>query len=249
MPYKEMVLFSGGVTQPNKPFYHYSDGWVREYIKNHFIKPVVFVPYALWGAEWGIHGPEKMYSYAQKDHWGQFDVDLIPLHEQSNKIKTIENAGTIIVGGGSVHTLMQSLLKLDLLPPIREKIYAGTTYVGTSAGSLITGPTIATSNEPPILQLSSYEALGVLPFQIATHYYEAGEGHHNGPTPKERVMNYLRFNPNPHPVLGLPDGTYLHVTDGKIINLGQKNVTYFSPDVDITSFPPNTDLTSLLYQG
>ena len=53
-----------------------------------------------------------------------------------------------------------------VLDVLRHKILDGMPYMGTSAGSNITGMTIGTTNDMPIVYPPSFEALGVLPVNI-----------------------------------------------------------------------------------
>lgn len=82
--------------------------------------------------------------------------------------------------------------------------------MGASAGTNITAPTLKTTNDMPIVEPESFEALGLLPFQINPHYVDADPAStHNGETRETRLREFLEDNDSR--VLGLREGTHLRV--------------------------------------
>jgi dipeptidase E len=239
-----MLLFSGGQAERKMPYYHYCKTWLHNFL-NTSLSPQANVFFISW-AVWGGHDADKMFSYG-KDHWGQFGLKLKPLHKQTNYVAAIHAADAIIVGGGSIHVLVNELEKRHLMKPLKEKVQNGCLYVGTSAGSVIAGPTMHTAAEPPLIHIPSHKTLGILPFQINTHYYDIGPTQfHNGPTPEARIKNYLQLNPDPHPVACMRDGSFLHIHDGTITTKGIKHITIIDRKLHREDFPPESDLKPLL---
>jgi len=239
-----MLLFSNGQSERNQPYYHYCHNWLQDFLTHELpINPnILFISWAVWGG----HTADQMFSYGQ-EHWGQFGLKLSALHQQEDYLKAIENADAIIVGGGSIHMLVNDLEKTNLMGVIKEKIRQGCLYIGTSAGSIITGPSMHTASEPPLIHIPSHKTLGILPFQINSHYYEVdSDYYHNGPTPSARIKNYLQLNPDPRPVACLRDGSFLQVHNGTITVRGVRNVTTFDLNLKKETFTPGTDLKSLL---
>src|SRR6185295_14640441 len=117
-------------------------------------------------------------------------------------------AEAVSVGGGNTFRLLDTLQRSGLLGPLRLRVLAGMPYVGASAGTNIAAPTIKTTNDMPIVQPASFEALDLLPFQINPHYLDADPASpHMGETREERLREYLEENQAP--VVGLREGAWL----------------------------------------
>jgi dipeptidase E len=66
---------------------------------------------------------------------------------------------------------------------LAEVLKNGTPYLGTSAGSNITGLTMQTTNDMPIIYPPSFQTLGMIPFNLNPHYLDADlQSKHMGET-------------------------------------------------------------------
>lgn len=134
------------------------------------------------------------------------------LHEAADPRAEIERAEAVFVGGGNTFRLLDTLQRLHVLAPLAARVRAGLPYMGASAGTNIAGPTIRTTNDMPITQPASFEALGLVPFQLNPHFLDADPGStHRGETREQRLTEFLEVNDVP--VLGLREGTWLSVQD------------------------------------
>jgi len=192
-------------------------------IKNLFenTDTVIFVPYARPG---GISHDE--YTEIAAKAFQKIDKKLIGLHTFKNPIDAIKNAGGIFTGGGNTFVLVNALYGLELMQPLRESIFNGLPYLGTSAGSNICGVTMMTTNDMPIVYPPSFKTLGVIPFNINPHYLDPDpSSKHMGETRETRIKEF--HTKNTIPVVGLREGSWLQVEADKITLKGNLQARIF----------------------
>ena len=135
------------------------------------------------------------------------------LHEAADPVAAVAAAQALFVGGGNAFRLLAALQAKGLLPVIRARVQNGLPYVGSSAGTTIVGPSIRTTNDMPIVQTESFDALGLVPFHINPRYVDTDPaGGPGGKSREERLIEFL--DQNNVPVLGLREGAHLSVTAG-----------------------------------
>lgn len=101
---------------------------------------------------------------------------------------------------------------------LRAHSAAGRPYLSASAGTNLAAPTIRTTNDMPIVFPGTFEALGLVPFQINCHYLDADPlSTHAGETRALRLTEYLEENATP--VVALREGTWIRV-DGDTASIG-----------------------------
>ena len=155
----------------------------------------VFIPFAAVSLSW------DEYAKRVEDAIG---FPLYPINE-------LPNADLVVVGGGNTFQLLKQCRERGLLNGIQEKVKGGTRYLGWSAGANLACPTIKTTNDMPIVDPGSLDALGLVPFQINPHYLNVSLPGHHGETRDDRLAEFARMNPE-LPVFALPEGSWIRVS-------------------------------------
>src|SRR5512143_1213113 len=122
---------------------------------------VLFIPFALKDTD--------AYAAKARAAFEEMGYGLVSLHEVSDSRRAIEEAEAIFCGGGNTFRLLEALQELDVLPLIRRRVAEGMVYSGASAGSNLACPTIRTTNDMPIVEPRSFDALDLVAFQINPH--------------------------------------------------------------------------------
>ncbi len=159
-------------------------------------------------------------------------------------MEAIEKAEGIFTGGGNTFLLVKQLYWHKVLLPLKEVLQSGTPYLGCSAGSNITGLTMETTNDMPIVYPPSFQTLAMVPFNINPHYLDPVEGStHMGETRETRINEFHSFNTQP--VLGLREGSWLEVRGSKITLRGELTARLFRQNQQPIELEPNSDLSNL----
>jgi dipeptidase E len=175
-----------------------------------------------------------------------FGVSPIGLHTLARPAEAIESADVLFVGGGNSFRLLKSLRELGLIEPVRRRVESGALrYLGSSAGTNMACPSLRTTNDMPIVQPDSFEAFGLIPFQINPHYQDPDPGStHMGETREQRIRPFLEENDVP--VLGLREGTWLRRRDHELRLEGLTGARLFRRGEEEQEYGPGTDLSWLL---
>lgn len=140
-----------------------------------------------------------------------------------DQIDQINAAEAYYMNGGNTFWLTQSLQQPGIAQALRNKIFTGTPYVGASAGTNATCPTMQTTNDMPNVWPKSSDTLNIIPFQINVHYNNFSVGHGFGGESRElRLNEYLEANPYMD-VLALREGSMLHVSGNSAETLGMQS--------------------------
>ncbi|MGB5382746.1 MAG: dipeptidase PepE [Lutimonas sp.] len=200
------------------------------------VDEVLFIPYARPG---GISLED--YTSKAQEAFLKIGKHLKGIQEFEEPQKAIAHAEAIFTGGGNTFLLVKTLHDLDLMEVLSERIKSGAKYLGTSAGSNITGPTMQTTNDMPIVYPSSFNTLNCIPYQINPHYLDPDpNSKHQGETRETRIKEYHTLNKLP--VIGLREGSWLEVSGEKIVLKGDCSARLFKKDEIPVELEPGTFL-------
>ena len=182
---------------------------------------LLFIPYARPG---GISHED--YTATVRAAFSKINKAVKGLHEYENPVDAIHNAQGIFTGGGNTFLLVTQLYQNQVMETIKQVVEKGTPYLGSSAGSNITGLSMQTTNDMPIIYPPSFTTLGLLPFNLNPHYLDADlQSKHMGETRETRIKEFHAFNKIP--VLGLREGSWLEVIGSEIMLKGNLSARLF----------------------
>ncbi|HFX17942.1 MAG TPA: dipeptidase PepE [Flavobacteriales bacterium] len=216
--------------------------YLKQELVEHFkdVSELLFIPYARPS---GLS--HDAYTKIAADFFNQINVKVKGLHVFDNPKSAVEKAEAIFTGGGNTFVLVNQLYEKNLLDVLRKKIVSGTPYLGTSAGSNITGQTMKTTNDMPIVYVPDFKTLGIFPFNINPHYLDPAPDllKHMGETRDTRLKEYLHFNDIP--VVALREGSWIKANDEQYILKGELPARIYFILEDIREVSPGTDLKPL----
>ena len=197
-------------------------------------KRVAFVPYAMHDRD--------AYAATARARFAAMGYQLRSVHEPG---ASLDGADAYFVGGGNTFRLLDALQRCDLIAAIRRGVAAGTPYIGSSAGSIVACPSLRTTKDMPIIQPRTFEALGLVPFQISPHYLDPDPGStHMGETQEERISQYHEVNDAP--VVGLREGSMLVIDEDAIVLQGRTAARVFRKGSQPVEVEPGGRLEHLL---
>jgi len=199
---KRILLISNS-TLHGSSYLDHAENEIRDFLKD--AKSLLFVPYALFDRD--------EYAAMAAERFQRMGYELLSVHAAADPIRAVNNTDAIFIGGGNTFRLLKTLYETQLLEPIRQRVANGLPYIGSSAGSNVAGPTIKTTNDMPIVQPPSFDALGLVPFQICPHYLDPDPNStHMGETQEDRIVEFLEENGTP--VAGLREGAMARIENG-----------------------------------
>ena len=207
-PNKKLLLISNS-TQHGRGYLEHAEEELRDFLGG--VKRALFVPYALLDRDG--------YAETARAKFLQMGLALESIHRAPDPRKAVETAEAIFIGGGNTFRLLKTLYEHGLLEIIRGRVDGGIPYVGSSAGSVVSCPTIRTTNDMPIVEPPSLTAMSLIPFQLNCHYIDADPSStHMGETREVRLREFHEENETP--VVGIREGSMLRVESGTIMLRG-----------------------------
>jgi len=232
------ILLLSTSTVHGSGFLEYAETEIRMFFGGR--STVLFVPFARPGGT-----THEAYTEVTRNRFRELGFDVIGLHEASDPVVAVRESEAVFVGGGNTFVLLRTLYETGVLLPLRERALAGMPYMGSSAGSNIAGLTIGTTNDMPIVEPTSFAALGLVPFNINPHYLDPDpRSTHMGETRETRIGEFHHFNTQP--VLGLREGAMLRVRGDRGEVVGTRGGRLFRAGAEPEEIAGGSDVSHLL---
>lgn len=235
----ENILLASTSTLHGGQYLAYLKGELRELYSG--IDKLLFVPFARPG---GISHDD--YTAMAAEYFGEeLGITVVGLHTaKNNESELIEKAQAIFTGGGNTFLLVKELHERGAMSSMAAVVKNGTPYLGTSAGSNIGGVTMQTTNDMPIVYPPSFECMGLVPFCVNAHYLDPDPlSTHNGETRATRIKEYLTQNDTP--VVGLREGSWIRLLNGKSILGGAHQSIIFEKEMEPYELDSGSDISIL----
>ena len=231
------ILLISNSTLHGSGFLDHAEAEIRDFLGD--VTRVLFVPFAL-------HDQDG-YAARVTDRMALMGYNVASLHQEADKQKAVSEAEAMFIGGGNTFRLLKSLYENDLLELIRKRVDEGMLYIGSSAGSNVAAPTIRTTNDMPIVEPPSLNALHLVSFQINPHYLDPDpNSKHMGETREERIVQFLEDNETP--VVGLREGAILRIENGTTTLKGSTGARIFRRGHEPVEVLPVTSVDGMLAQ-
>ena len=181
----------------------------RPYLEDKDGPVIAYIPAASLGGTYQEYTEKAFRGLARV---ATISTELMTLPEME---AIIRNAALVYIPGGNTFLLNHRLHLSNILEYLRKKVMAGLPLIGFSAGTVLCGPNILTSNDINTVESTYFSGLNVLPFNFNCHY------------PEDEIVRlekdnwlgeYHVFHDNP--VVMLADGAYVWV-EGKKTQLVQ----------------------------
>ena len=231
------LLLISNSTNAGEEYLKYPIAEIAKTLKG--VSEVVFIPYA------AVTFSYDEYEAKVQARFNEIGIKVKSIHHAVNKRNFLRNAEAVVIGGGNTFALLKRMQEEDLLDVIHRRVKGGMPYVGWSAGSNVTCPTICTTNDMPIVQPKSFRAIGLVSFQINPHYLDANPEGHAGETREQRILEYLEANRSRY-VVGLREGCMLRIDDNGIELIGSRPMRIFKKGQPTYEVNPGDDISFLL---
>ncbi len=232
------LLLISNSTNPGEAYLDYPKHEIKKFLGDNPVE-ALFIPYA------AVTFSYDDYEEKVNNRFSEIGHRVVSIHHFADPLKAVKEAKAIIVGGGNTWKLVRMMHDKGIISAIREKAFAGTPYIGWSAGSNVACPTLRTTNDMPIVDPKTFETCNLLPFQINPHYLDAHPENHGGETREQRIEEFITENPDVY-VVGLREATMLYYEDGKLSLIGKRNIRVFKFGQEAQELSEKDNLNFLL---
>ncbi len=178
----------------------------RPYLVEKDEPVVAYLPAASLESTWQEYTEKAFSGLARVE---TIDTELMTLPE----MEAILRAATLAyIPGGNTYFLNQRLYLCKLSDTFRKKVAAGLPLVAFSAGTVLCGPNILTTNDMNTVETGRFKGLDLTPFNFLVHYPEDGTARLMR---DEWLLDYHVFHDNP--IILMADDAYVRVEGKKTV--------------------------------
>ena len=134
------------------------------------------------------------------------------VHTLARLRSVLKRSDLLLIPGGNTYLMAHRLHAIDLLPELRQRLLQGLPLLTFSAGTVLCGVDILTTNDINCCGCTHFSGLSLTPCNFNVHYPSLDSPERE--ERDERVAEYQAFHPQP--VLALEDGACLRLTVGQI---------------------------------
>jgi peptidase E len=134
------------------------------------------------------------------------------IHSTTHIRSVLERASLVYIPGGNTYLAAQRLHTAGLMDDLRARLLGGMPLVAFSAGTVLCGVDILTSNDPNECRCTNFAGFGLVPLNFNVHYPPVdGEERQKRNT---RLQAYAASHSRT--VYALEDGAYIIVSTGSM---------------------------------
>lgn len=171
-------------------------------------KPVVvYLPAACMG---NLYIPLTERCFARIARVSTIDVET---ESRAEVEAALDAASVLYIPGGNTYALAARLHNTGLVEEIRARVMSGLPLVAFSAGTVLCGPNMLTTNDMNVCACTTFDGLGLSPYNFNVHYPPL-DGEERA-LRDDRIWEYHVLNENP--VMALEDGAHVAIRDGKVV--------------------------------
>src|SRR5919199_4046047 len=134
------ILLISNSTQYGRGYLDHVEAELRDFLGAS--SSVLFVPFALFD--------RPAYAARARSRFARMGLACDVLDTADEPEGAIERAEAFFVGGGNAFRLLKALQDSGAALAIARRVREGTPYIGSSAGSIVAGPSLKTTKDMPI---------------------------------------------------------------------------------------------------
>ncbi len=232
------LLLISNSTNAGEQYLEYCQNNIKSFLGTKPVK-ALFIPYAAVTFSFDVYEKKVNEKFHEIGH------EVISIHRFTDPVAAVNDASAIVIGGGNSWKLLKMIRENNLIDIVRKKVLNGMPYIGWSAGSNVTCPSIKTTNDMPVVEPDSFSAFNLIKFQINPHYLDKNPDGHAGETREDRINEFLIVNQDIQ-VLGLREGCMFRIEGDDIRLIGSRPVRVFSYGKEPRELGSNDDFSEFL---